>query len=219
MEDPCFIMVTSRSLLWGALKDTSQGDLPVVTITGSYDMATDAGKLDVVLDRRTMSEILTKGTLYAKSVTFTSVPADKWLAVDGNGLQAHYLLRTPGNDPSAFVRQIADLVDVQAKGADTVGQGSAKHYRGRFTTETLTRCLAPDTVTETTTMLKAIQQIFADVWVDSSGRIVRVVTTYSAAPITSTTELDLTYPASVPAPAVPDAADSVSGTLSGGILP
>jgi hypothetical protein len=86
------------------------------------------------------------------------------------------------------------------------------------TSRSLTRYLTPDMVTETATMLNAIGQIFADVWVDRSGRIVRVVTTYSAATLTSTTELDLTYPASVPAPAVPDAADSVSGTLSGGIL-
>jgi hypothetical protein len=70
------------------------------------------------------------------------------------------------------------------------------------TSRSLTRYLTPDMVTETATMLNAIGQIFADVWVDRSGRIVRVVTTYSAATLTSTTELDLTYPASVPAPAV-----------------
>ena len=201
-----------------AMKDPSQGDIPVVTMTGSYDMASDVGKLDVVLGPRTMSEIFTKDKLYAKSPTFDGIPADKWLAVDRSGLQAHYLLRTAGNDPSAFVRQIADLTDVQAMGSDTIGLGSAKHYRGQFTADALTRDLTPDMVGEVTTMLNAVHQIFADVWVDGSGRIVRVVVSYKVDTFSSNTELDLAYPASVPAPAVPVAADTVAGTLSGGAL-
>lgn len=201
-----------------AMKDPSEGEIPPIAVTGSYDMAKDAGKLDVAIGPQTMSEIFTKDTLYAKSAVIKGVPADKWLAVNRSGLKSHYLLRTPGNDPAAFVSQIADLTEVQSLGSDPIGQETMKRYRGKFATDTLTRYLAPDKVADTTTLINVANPIFADIWVDSSGRIVRIVVSYTADTLTSNTELDLTYSANEPSPAIPNAADILTGTLSGGAL-
>ncbi|MEV0492457.1 hypothetical protein [Streptomyces atratus] len=152
----------------------------VISIKGDFDWAGAKGRLGVALHnaaapRKTsprMEEIFDGDTVYFGG--FAEM-AGSWGSIRRDRAEAHYALRAPMNDPEHVLRQVAQMRRTSKVGEETVNGTPAVHYRGLLTQETVTLRMAKDMRAKVDTMREGIGglTVFADAWVDRSGRVVR----------------------------------------------
>jgi len=189
--------------------EQGSGPVPALDVVGDYDMGAQTGQLVATQGSDKVTELFTRDAVYAKP--FGGLDQDKWAMLSRGVLAANYLMRTPGNDPAALVRQVGELSGVQEVGSDTVDGTAMKHYRGTYDRQVLTEYLAAAMKDQAAALDVKYGPFFADVWVDANtGRIGRVVLAYKASMISSTTQVDLTYPGKAAVAKVTAPADAVA---------
>lgn len=189
--------------------EEGRGPVPALDVVGDYDMGLQTGQMVATQGSDKVTELFTRDAVYARP--FGGLDSDKWAMLSRGVLVANYLMRTPGNDPAALVRQVGELSAVQEVGSDTVNGTAMKHYRGTYDRQVLTEYLAAAMKDQAAALDVKYGPFFADVWVEaSSGRIGRVVLAYKASTISSKTQVDLTYPGKSAAVKVTAPADAVA---------
>ncbi|MCX4584989.1 hypothetical protein [Streptomyces sp. NBC_01481] len=197
------------------------GTTYVLSVTGSFDLAKDKGRLAVDLPGGAIShmdEIFAGDTVYLRGVNGLE---DAWGSMARDRAEAHFLLRAPLNDPEHVLRQVAAMQKVSRLGEENVNGVPAVHYRGTLDHQTLTLRLATGVRTKADAMRDALGSeipVFADAWVDGKGRVVRVGLSFtSMTSVTVTMTLsDLGKPVTAVAPA-PGRVLPVTGVT--GVLP
>ncbi|MFF3491395.1 hypothetical protein ACFYWS_08595 [Streptomyces sp. NPDC002795] len=188
-ESPADHAATVRAAV-GATRSTSahtaqQVDLSAgtrtfrISTTGGFDMAADRGELTVRMREQPAIEVREVFAGDDVHVRGASALDAGWGTVPRAKATAHALLRAPLNDPEYLLGQIADLREVSDEGEETVGGVRATHYRGTLDHTTITRRLAADTRKKTDQLRDYLGEdipVFADVWVDAKGRVVRART-------------------------------------------
>ncbi|MFF3123617.1 hypothetical protein ACFVRD_14880 [Streptomyces sp. NPDC057908] len=152
----------------------------VISIKGDFDWAGARGRLGVALGnaatpRKTsprLEEIFDGDTVYFGG--FAEMEGS-WGSIRRDKAEAHYALRAPMNDPEHVLRQVAQMRRASKVGEETVNGAPAVHYRGVLTHETVTLRMVKDMRAKVDTMREQIGglTVYADAWVDRSGRIVR----------------------------------------------
>ncbi|WP_405687901.1 hypothetical protein [Streptomyces sp. NBC_00057] len=153
----------------------------VVSIKGDFDWAGARGRLGVALHnaatpRKTsprMDEIFDGDTVYYGG--FAEMEGS-WGSIRRDKAEAHYALRAPMNDPEHVLHQVAQMRQTSKVGEETVNGTTAVHYRGVLTHETVTLRMAKDVRAKVDTMREQIGglTVYADAWIDRSGRVVRI---------------------------------------------
>ncbi|MFH8366198.1 hypothetical protein [Streptomyces sp. NPDC018031] len=179
-----------------------------LTATGPFDMARDRGKLSVRLPGGAidhMDEVFGGGKIYLKPLG--NLKKGQWAAVDRDRAQAHYLLRSPANDPEHVLLQVSTMRDVKKRGTERVGGRSTTHYSGTLDHATLSSRLEPTTLAKIDALREKEGKdlpVRADAWVDGAGRLakVRLGSAMGGTEVTITMELaDFGLPVRVPVPA------------------
>jgi hypothetical protein len=192
-----------------------------ISVTGSFDLAKDKGRLSVDFPGGGIShldEIFAGDTVYLRGVQGFE---DQWGAMARDKAEAHYALRAPLNDPEHVLRQVAAMRKASKVGMEEVNGAPAVHYRGMLDHATLTLRMAPKARAIAEKMRDALGSeipVFADAWVDASGRLVRArLSLTSMTSVTATVTLsDLGKPVTADAPAPGDVIPLSSAT---GVLP
>lgn len=198
----------------------------VMSITGDFDMAGDRGRIAVELpgsaggsDKR-MDEIFVGDTVYLRGVIRGA--EDSWGSFARDKGEAHAVLRAPLNDPEHVLIQVAAAKKLSDEGREKVNGASTTHYRGMLDHATATLRIAKsmrEKADEARELLGDDMPVFADAWIDDSGRVVRTRLTFDmggAGVTTTTTYSDFGKPVKATAP---PAADTVPLTSVSGVFP
>ncbi|MFC8448986.1 LppX_LprAFG lipoprotein [Kitasatospora sp. NPDC057223] len=148
-----------------------------ITITGPFDLAEGRGQLGVDFPEGAIShidEVFAAGKVYVRGAA--DMPDGTWAGLDREKAVAHYLLRSPLNDPAHILQQVSTLTQVTRGGEEEVDGTRTAHYSGILTDDALTARLAPEVRDETQTFLSENTDVPvpADVWVDPQGRAVKI---------------------------------------------
>jgi hypothetical protein len=200
---------------------TSKGQTFTLTMVGAYDFGRQSGRLDVTLPGGAIShvsEIFTEDTIYAKLPPSEGSPGG-WGSLARSRATAHYVLRSPGNDPGDVLRQ-ARRVHWDGSGvADDLGGRQATKYVGAMDDETAVLYLSDEAKAKAQQMFQASESVsdgvLASAWVDDAGALVRLVFDWTVADpdtngIRSTLALDLSQPGVRVTVTAPDAATSAA---------
>ena len=194
-----------------------------ITIRGAYDMRSERGRLTVLfpgggIDR--VNVVLTRNKVYVDRAA--NLPLGSWAVSPRDQVKAHYLLRTPANDPGAVVKQVAEIQRPLLIRGETLRAVATKHYAGWLGKKTVTKYLAADKLDAANRLFDALgtDGVPAHVWIDDQGQIVRIVLAYTAGGVTSKLQLDLSDHGSpvrvrVPSPDYEVRAGGFSGVLFG----
>ncbi|AMW15041.1 hypothetical protein A4E84_39655 [Streptomyces qaidamensis] len=200
----------------------SEGQVYGLTITGGFDFAGDKGHLAVDLPGGAIDhsdQIFADSKIYISGVQ--GIGEDTWGVMPRDEAEAHYLLRSPLNDPEHVLQQIAAMRKISREGTENVQGVRAVRYRGILDHRTVTQRMATDVRTRMEQARDALGSdvpVFADAWVDDRGRLVqiRMSVNMSGTRVTLTMALsDIGEPVRVK---VPRASDTVPVTEAGGIL-
>ncbi|MFI9822315.1 hypothetical protein ACIHFC_17875 [Streptomyces sp. NPDC052013] len=154
-----------------------EGRVYGLTVTGGFDFAADRGHLAVDLPGGAIDhsdQVFADGKIYISGVR--GLGEDTWGVVPRDEAQAHYLLRSPLNDPEHVLLQIAALREISREGEENVQGVRAVRYRGILDHRTITLRMAPEARTRTDQARDALGSdlpVFADAWVDGRGRLVQ----------------------------------------------
>jgi hypothetical protein len=192
-----------------------------ITITGSFDMAHDKGRLTLefpggAVDR--MDEVFAGGKVYLRGIAGVG---DGWAETDRDAALTHYMLRAPLNDPEYVLEQIAAMDHVSRGTPAKIGGITAAHYAGTLGFAALTLRMAPDTRQQMAGIRDVLGTVVADadVWVDPAGRVARTRTFYTFQKTSVTATLTLSD-AGVPVTVTPpNAAVTVPAAGISGVLP
>ncbi|MFF3393321.1 hypothetical protein ACFYW1_20635 [Streptomyces sp. NPDC002669] len=199
----------------------------VISIKGAFDWAGDRGHLavdlrDPAVPGKTsprMDEVFAGDTVYFGG--FAEMEGS-WGSIRRDRAEAHYALRAPMNDPGHVLRQVAQMRRISKVGEETVNGVRAVHYRGTLTEKTVTQRMAKDMRAKVATMRKQIGglTVYADAWIDRSGRIVRTRLDWPLGTAGVKATMDLTdhgkpVRAKAPAPDEVVTVPQVGGPLSG----
>ncbi|MEW2488349.1 hypothetical protein [Streptomyces sp. NPDC048411] len=152
----------------------------MISIKGDFDWAGAKGRLGVALHNAAapqktsprMEEIFDGDTVYFGG--FAEMEGS-WGSIRREKAEAHYALRAPMNDPEHVLRQVAQMRRTSKVGEETVNGMPTVHYRGLLTQETVTLRMAKDMRAKVDTVRERVGAlaVYADAWVDRSGRVVR----------------------------------------------
>ncbi|MER7176519.1 hypothetical protein [Streptomyces mesophilus] len=195
-----------------------------LTVQGAFDFGADRGRLAADLsgvDIAHVDQMFVGGKVYVKPVA--GLKPDRWGVVGRADVHANHLLRAPLNDPEHVLAQLDRMKEVSAEGEETIRGVRAVRYAGVLDHETVTLRGSEtmrDQMGKARELLGDDFPVFADVWIDGRGRLVRSVLRMTMQDITSTVTTDyaaLTKPVDV---AAPDAGQvtpvgEVTGLLSG----
>ncbi|MCT7351235.1 hypothetical protein N4P33_03500 [Streptomyces sp. 15-116A] len=195
-----------------------------LTVSGGFDFAADKGHVAVDLPGGAIDhsdQVFADGKIYIRGVE--GFGEDTWGVVLRDEARAHYLLRSPLNDPEHVLLQIAAMREVSREGEETVQGVRAVRYRGILDHRTLTLRMAPETRTkmdEARDALGSDLPVFADAWVDSRGRLVQARTDADLAGVRVTLTMTLSdigkpVRVTVPRPDETVPVTKVSGILNG----
>ncbi|MCC3768183.1 LppX_LprAFG lipoprotein [Streptomyces sp. UNOC14_S4] len=198
-----------------------------VSVKGGLDFADGRGRLKATIPGQSslapVDEVFSKGTVYLKMAVYvTDDPA--WWSVPRDKAEAHFVLRSPLNDPEHLLRQVARMRKPTKAGEEKVNGIPAVHYRGWLDHETLTLRMAKGSRDDLNLVRSAMSgdiPVPAEVWIDRSGRVVRARATLTMKPGKATTTLDLTdHGAPVETPTAPEGAkalplEALDGRLMG----
>ncbi|MGY0059380.1 hypothetical protein ACWY4P_22960 [Streptomyces sp. LZ34] len=213
---------TSAHIDGEVLVAEGEGAFPI-SLDGPFDLAKDKGKLAVdfpggAIDH--VDEIFDGDTIYVNGIH--GAAKGTWGAVARDKAEAHYLLRAPLNDPEHYLRQISAMRKVARFGTnETVAGALTTRYRGSIDHATLTLKLAAKTrkgVDKVRDAQGTDLPVFADVWVDRQGRLVRLKMTYRMNTVSVTTTVTLSDFGKPVKAAAPDASRTVPATTQGGVL-
>jgi hypothetical protein len=164
------------------LRSASSPTTYVFAIAGAFDLAGDKGRLTVELEDSGMDpveEVFVGDTVYVRGSR--AVGAGKWASAVRSEALTRYFLRAPLNDPEHLLRQMKAMRQVSNEGREQVNGAPAVHYRGTIDHATATLRMT----TQTKQGLDALREklgddvpVYADVWVDGTGRAVRVRLSY-----------------------------------------
>lgn len=146
-----------------------------VSIAGTYDFVTRTGTFVLSMSvPRTKVVRFPERLLphYAYATGFTGLPDSTWIAARRDGLQSHYLYRTPANQPDDLLAWISTAESMRHVD-DTEG---TRHYRGLLRLSALG---AHHSATVRSQLDQITEQVgdmirTADVWVDNDGRLARL---------------------------------------------
>jgi hypothetical protein len=154
----------------------------VFAIAGAFDLAGDKGRLTVELEDSGMDpveEVFVGDTVYVRGSR--AVDARKWASAVRSEALTRFFLRAPLNDPEHLLRQMMAMRQVSNEGREQVNGAPAVHYRGTIDHATATLRMT----TQTKQGLDALREklgddvpVYADVWVDATGRAVQVRLSY-----------------------------------------
>ncbi|WP_329558266.1 LppX_LprAFG lipoprotein [Streptomyces uncialis] len=193
-----------------------------LTVTGGFDFAADQGRIAAAMPGGPFgrSEVtFAGGNAYISGAK--GLDDGVWGAMPRAKAEAHYLLRAPLNDPEHILKQVSALRNVSHEGEATVHGVRAAHYRGTLDHEAFTLRMARD-------VRKAADQIreklgddlpvFADVWVDDRGRLVRTRMAVGTGPVDMTVTMTLTDFGKPVRVTVPKAGNTLPVAAGTGIL-
>ncbi|MFF1482604.1 hypothetical protein ACFVYD_34520 [Streptomyces sp. NPDC058301] len=192
-----------------------------LTVTGSFDMAADKGRLAVDFPGGAIShldEVFTSGTVYLRNNKNTS---RTWSRLERTAAQSHYLLRAPVNDPEHVLVQIAAMRRVTKGGEDTISGARCVRYRGILDHATITLRQAAKAREQADAIRDALGTdlpVYAEAWIDPHGQLVRARLSFDFDTLHLNTTLNLSdhgKPVDVTAPAT----DAQPVTVTGGVLP
>ncbi|NGO81273.1 hypothetical protein G6045_37260 [Streptomyces sp. YC504] len=195
-----------------------------LTVQGAFDFGADRGRLAADMagvDIAHVDQKFVGGKVYLKPVA--GLESDRWGVVGRADVDANHLLRAPLNDPEHVLAQLERMKEVSAEGEEKIRGVRAVRYAGVLDHATVTLRGSEtlrDQMGKAREMLGDDFPVFADVWIDGRGRVVRSVLRMTMQDITSTVTTDyaaLAKPVDVEAP---DAAQvtpvgEVTGLLSG----
>lgn len=159
----------------------SSGQAYTVRIVGSYDFARSAGRLDVSLPGGAtprLTEVLTPDAVLVNRAA--NLPAGKWAVLSRNDSRAHYILRTPANDPSALLRQAQRLTWAAGGGpSEAIDGRDTVKYTSTMDVDTAVLYLADAQLEQRVrnvlaTAAKSSAGIQASAWIDTAGTLARV---------------------------------------------
>jgi len=161
---------------------TSGDERYVLTISGWYDLQRDTGQLAVDFPGGAIShldEVLTPDFLFFRAKGMPNLPDGYWGSTPRDEVRAHYLLRSPGNEPEYVLRQVSEIKEAaRMVRSEQVRGAPATRYSGLLPAETLVRGIAgrsQDQVAAVKAVLGEGGGAETDVWVDHHNRVVRVV--------------------------------------------
>ena len=192
-----------------------------ITITGPFDLAEGRGRLGVDFPGGAIShidELFADGKVYVHGAS--DLPDDIWAALDRDKAVAHYLLRSPLNDPAHVLQQISTLTQVTRGREEEVDGLRNAHYSGILTDDALTARLAPQVRDQMQTYLSANTDIPvpADVWIDPRGRAVKIRIGVETSTIRSSNTVAYTEPGKAVTVTPPAAKDTSTVTDLSGVL-
>ena len=192
-----------------------------ITIAGPFDLAEGRGRLGVDFPGGAIShidEVFADGKVYVRGAS--DLPDGTWAALDRDKAVAHYLLRSPLNDPAHVLQQISTLTQVTRGGEEEVDGVRTAHYSGILTDDALTARLAPEVRDQTQTYLSANTDIpvSADVWIDPRGRAVKIRIGVETSTIRSSNTVAYTEPGKAVTVTPPAAKDTSTVTDLSGVL-
>ena len=160
---------------------TTGGVTTTVTIAGVYDMSSNSGTLTADLPGGAIDSsdiVLTPDVVYVSPVAGQA--NGTWARSPRREVRAHFLLRTPANDPAALLHQIEHIQDVELVGEESLGDAATTHFRGTLGQSTLTTYLAADRkkLADTVLGLMGVDRLPVDVWVTADGLVSRVAIAY-----------------------------------------
>lgn len=201
---------------------TDKGDVQI-TAAGPFDMAKDTGKLTVKLPGgpiEQLDEIFGGGKIYLKPLG--NLKKDQWAVVERDRALAHFLLRSPANDPEHVLLQISTMRDVKKAGTEKIGGRSTTHYRGTIGHDTIAFRLDPNTLAKIDALREKEGEdlpVDADAWVDGDGRLARVKLTSALGQTRVTITMELSdFGVAVRVP-VPEKGSTVPTEDTQGLLP
>ncbi|WFB07921.1 LppX_LprAFG lipoprotein [Streptomyces sp. LX-29] len=155
---------------------TDRGKTYPITITGSFDLGGDKGRLSVDFpsgEIKHMEEVFDGDRVYLTPIG--NVKKGRWGQVDRRKAEAHHLLRAPVNDPEHLLLQISTMRGAKKRGTETVDGRPATHYSGTLDRDTLSLRLAERVRTDMDALIAKLGElpVTADAWVDGEGRLVR----------------------------------------------
>ncbi|MBH5335360.1 hypothetical protein IHE55_11365 [Streptomyces pactum] len=194
-----------------------------LTASGPFDMAKDTGKLSVrmpggAIDH--MDEVFGGGKVYLRPLG--NLGKDTWAVIDRDRAQAHYLLRSPANDPEHLLWQVSGMRDVRERGTERIRGERTTHYRGTLGHDTVAARLDPLTLAKVEALREKEGEdlpVTADAWVDGKGRLARVRLASAMGGTEVTITMDLTdFGVAVRVP-VPDPTSTKATETTQGLLP
>ncbi|KOX03379.1 hypothetical protein ADK65_07475 [Streptomyces sp. NRRL B-1140] len=198
------------------------GQVYGLTITGGFDFAADKGHLAVDLPGGAIDhsdQVFADDKIYISGAR--GIGEGAWGVVPRDRAEAHYLLRSPLNDPEHVLQQIAAMREVSREGEENFHGVRVVHYRGILDHRTVTLRMAPGVRTkmkQARDTLGSDLPVFADAWVDGQGRLVRTRMSVNMSGARSTLTMILSDFGEPVRVRVPRGADTVPVTEVGGIL-
>ncbi|WP_405794540.1 hypothetical protein [Streptomyces sp. NBC_01506] len=193
-----------------------------MSITGDFDMAADRGRLSVDLPGGAIShldEIFVGDKVYLRGAEGLE---GHWGSIDRDKAEAHAVLRAPLNDPEHVLVQVAAVKKVSDEGTAKVNGARTTHYRGMLDHATATLRTEESLRARFDEARESLGEdipVFADAWVDGSGRVVRTRLTFSMAGVNVTTTMTFSDFGKPVKATAPPAADTVPATEVKGVLP
>ncbi|MFF9808052.1 hypothetical protein ACF1G5_23510 [Streptomyces coeruleorubidus] len=154
----------------------------VFAIAGAFDLAGDRGRLTVELEDSGMEpveEVFVGDTVYVRGSR--AVGEGQWASAVRSEALTRYFLRAPLNDPEHLLRQIKAMRQVSNEGEEQVNDAPAVHYRGTIDHATATLRMTTETkqgLDDLREKLGDDMPVYADVWVDGTGRAVQARLSY-----------------------------------------
>ncbi|MFJ4977987.1 hypothetical protein ACIP6X_22005 [Streptomyces coeruleorubidus] len=149
----------------------------VFSITGAFDLAGDRGRLTVEFEDSGMDpveEVFVGDTVYVRGSR--AVGEGKWASAVRSEALTRYFLRAPLNDPEHLLRQVKAMRQVSNEGKEQVNDVPAVHYRGTIDHATATLRMTAKTkqgLDDLREKLGDDMPVYADVWIDGTGRAVQ----------------------------------------------
>jgi len=205
---------------------TTGGVTTTITIAGVYDMRSGSGTLTAAVPGGAIDSVdirLTPDVVYLTPVSGQA--SGTWGRSPRREVKAHYLLRTPANDPAALLRQLEHIQAVERVGEESLGDVATTHFRGTLGQSTLTTDLAAEKkkLADTVLGLMGVDRLPVDVWITGDGLVARVAIAYQvgdpdASGLSSGFILDLRVTTDPVRVVVPPWTSTVATSDLGGIL-
>ncbi|MGI5484738.1 LppX_LprAFG lipoprotein [Streptomyces lavendofoliae] len=178
----------------------------VFSISGTFDLADDRGRLTVELEDSGMDpieEVFVGDTVYVRGSR--AVGEGTWASAARSEALTSYFLRAPLNDPEHLLRQMKAMRQVSHEGTEQVNGAPTVHYRGTIDHATATLRMTAEAKQGLDALREKLGDntpVYADVWVDRKGRAVQAQLSYSGVrkAMTTMTLTDFGMPVKVKAP-------------------
>ncbi|WP_199550656.1 hypothetical protein [Streptomyces sp. N35] len=194
-----------------------------LTVQGAFDFGADRGRLAADLsgvDIAHVDQMFIGGKVYLKPVD--GLEPDRWGVIGRSDVHANHVLRAPLNDPEHVLAQLDRMKEVSAEGEEKIRGVEAVRYAGVLDHETVTLRGSErlrGQMGKARELLGDDFPVFADVWIDGRGRVVRSVLRMTMQDITSTVTTDYAALAKPVAVEAPDAGQVTPVGEVTGLLP